>query len=249
MPVSATVASAAGAARFTVEYVDGSGALIQAPLAISSQIPFECSPPVQQPRSFKGQANFTGLWWMATTRSHVGFESWLKRDQLIALDFDPTVTAVALRPFSLTCSTNGTVHRHMADYFARRDDGTAVVIDVISRGRDRHPAASELMAAAADHVGWDYRIVSRLDVTFLANLRWLAGYRHPRCVDPSRASTLREAFSTPLTVAEGIAGLGDRLAVLPSLFYLLWRGVLSADLHAQVLGSQTLVTTVREQLS
>jgi hypothetical protein len=34
----------------------------------------------------------SGLWWSATTGGHVGFESWLERDQVMALDFDAAVT-------------------------------------------------------------------------------------------------------------------------------------------------------------
>lgn len=54
-------------------------------------LPFEDARPVRAPAAFKGQRNFTGLWWCATTNRHVGFESWCERDHLMCLDFDPKV--------------------------------------------------------------------------------------------------------------------------------------------------------------
>ena len=40
-----------------------------------------------------------GLWWSATTGGHVGFESWLERDHLVALDFDRSIAGIASQPF------------------------------------------------------------------------------------------------------------------------------------------------------
>ena len=43
-------------------------------------------------RSFhwaKGAAHFPGSWWSSTTSAHVGFESWLERDHVMLMDFDP----------------------------------------------------------------------------------------------------------------------------------------------------------------
>ena len=44
-------------------------------------------------RSGSGRAcaSFAGWWYFATTGAHVGFESWLERDHLMLMDFDPDV--------------------------------------------------------------------------------------------------------------------------------------------------------------
>lgn len=230
-----------GTDHVSVRYLDSCGTVVRAALSISSQVRFESLPPVQQLPTYKGQRNFPGLWWMATTRSHVGFDSWRKRDQLIALDFDPRVTAVALRPMALVFEAQDDVLEHCPDYFARLADGTGVVLDV--RDDAKRSNLPSFVPAAADRVGWEYRIPSAIGPVRMANLRWLAGYRHPRCVDASRVAELLEVFATPRPLAAGIAGLGDRIAVLPTLFHLLWRGVLGAELDARVLGDDTLVTT------
>jgi len=99
------------------------------------------------------------------------------------------------------------------------------------------------MMAAADQAGWTYRVVDRPAPTLMANLRWLAGYRHPRCSDPSVIPAICERFGTPRSLADGIAALGDALAVRPSLFHLLWTGALLADLQGGLLGPATVVTS------
>jgi hypothetical protein len=38
----------------------------------------------------KGLQNFAEWWYLATTAAHIGFESWLKRDHLMLMDFAPT---------------------------------------------------------------------------------------------------------------------------------------------------------------
>jgi hypothetical protein len=35
------------------------------------------------------------------TRQHVGYESWLERDHLMLLDYDPDVVGIASQPFWL----------------------------------------------------------------------------------------------------------------------------------------------------
>ncbi|WP_198036893.1 TnsA-like heteromeric transposase endonuclease subunit [Nocardia sp. BMG51109] len=90
---------------------------------------------------------FPGWWWFATTGEHVGYESWLERDHLIALDADVDVTGVASQPFSLRWRDDGRIRRHVLDYFVRMRDGGAVVVDV--RADDRiEPADAEAFEAA-----------------------------------------------------------------------------------------------------
>ncbi|MFD1545353.1 hypothetical protein [Nonomuraea guangzhouensis] len=43
----------------------------------------------------KGGRGLAGWCWSATTRDHVGYESWLERDRLILLDLDPQVVGIA----------------------------------------------------------------------------------------------------------------------------------------------------------
>ncbi|MFF2405845.1 hypothetical protein [Streptomyces sp. NPDC058092] len=56
----------------------------------------------------------------ATTGGHVGYESWLERDRLSLLDFDPAVVGIASQPFWLHWREDGKKRRHAPDCFIRR---------------------------------------------------------------------------------------------------------------------------------
>jgi hypothetical protein len=71
---------------FEVVYVTEGGAERTLPLTAAWAVPFVCACPVRRFRSRKGQWHLSGLWWSATTGGHVGFESWLERDYVMALE-------------------------------------------------------------------------------------------------------------------------------------------------------------------
>jgi hypothetical protein len=58
-------------------------------------------------------------------------------------------------------------------------------------------AKFDATARACALVGWEYRLLGAVDAIVTANLRWSAGYRHPRHRLPEIALLLRHAFSTP----------------------------------------------------
>jgi len=159
------------------------------------------------------------------------------------LDFDPQVVAFSSQPFWLSWPETGKMRRHAPDYFARLVDGTGVVVDV--RPRDLvDEAAAEVFAFTAqvcEAVGWQFRHVGDLDQPYRVNLRWLARYRHRRCHRAPAADRLREVFAEPLPLFAGAEMAGDRLAVLPVLYHLIWRHELAADLMSAPLGAGTLV--------
>jgi hypothetical protein len=194
--------------------------------------------------SYRGQRNFPGWWYFSRTKTHVGFESWLERDHVMAFDADPEVVAVSSQPFWLYWSTGGRERRHAPDFFVRLRSGDAVVVDV--RPDDRiEPADAEAFAVTARAcaaVGWLYRRVGELDAVLTANLRWLAGYRHSRCRRADYVSGLREVFARPRELLVGVQAVGDPVAVLPVLFHLLWTRELGTDLTATVLGPRSSVS-------
>jgi hypothetical protein len=239
------IAVAAGAAgeRFAVEFQVADGSWQREPLASCHGTRFEEALPARPFRFGKGLQSFAGWWWFATTRTHVGFESWLERDHLMLMDFDPDVAAVSSQPFWLWWrDEKDRSRRHAPDFFARRADGTAVVVDV--RPDDRVPARDAetfaVTAQACEAAGWEYRRAGDLDPVLAANVRWLSRYRHRRCLVPEVAAVLLEAFAGGRGLAEGAELAGDRLRVLPVLFHLMWQRQLAADLTVP-LGMSTVV--------
>lgn len=83
---------------FEVAFADQDGEQ-RLPLTEVWTVPFESCPPVRGFPFYKGQRNHVCRGWTATTRSLVGYESWLERDRLLLLDFDPEVAGIASQPF------------------------------------------------------------------------------------------------------------------------------------------------------
>jgi hypothetical protein len=107
-----------------VRFVDADGAECRGSLACHWNTPFELALPVRSFAAFKGQKNFTGEYWVATSRSQVGYESRVERDAAMALDFDPAVVALASQPFRIAWTEGERRREHTPDYFARLVDGT-----------------------------------------------------------------------------------------------------------------------------
>src|SRR6185295_16074913 len=79
-----------GVGGFEIGYVTDDGLEHRVSLSQAWAAPFESCSPILRFTSHKGQRHLSGLWWSATTGGHVGFESWMERDRVMALDFDPT---------------------------------------------------------------------------------------------------------------------------------------------------------------
>jgi hypothetical protein len=235
-------------AIFTVEFVDEVGVTRRGPLAALWSTRFECANPARSFPSYRGQKNFSGLYYAATMDTHVGFESWAERDVAMTLDFDPDVVAFASQPFWLIWTQDGDERRHAPDYFARLADGTCVVIDV--RADDRiEPRDAEAFAAtdrACLEVGWMFRRMGGPDSTLAANVRWLAGYRHSRCYRSDVAEALLEVFTGGRPLISGALNTGDPVVVLPVLYHLMWKHELVAELREGLLGAGSLVVTRQE---
>lgn len=220
------------AGRFELAYADERGEQRVA-LTEAWPVAFEACRPVRGFSSYKGQRHHHGRWWAATTGRLVGYESWLERDRLVLLDFDPNIVGIASQPFWLFWTTpDGKARSHAPDYFTRLTDGSALVLDVRSTDRikPRDQVAFDATLEACDALGWRYEVVGAPPEALLANVRWLAGYRHPRHLLPDVAATLRAAFAAPAGLLDGAEEVGDPIAVLPVLFHLLWHRELHTDL-------------------
>ena len=215
-----------------VGFVDVEGVERQELLEDCAQELFEAGPPVRSFPSYRGQRNWPGWWWSATTGEHVGYESWLERDHAMALDFDREVVAFAAQPFWLLFPIDGRRRSHAPDFFVRHRDGSATVIDCRpdDRIKPRDAVVFAATASACARVGWSYRRVGALPAVLAQNLRWLSGYRQPRFAVDSTVERLRATFAISRPLLDGASWCGPSAAVLPVLFHLLWHGQLRADL-------------------
>ncbi|WP_445398779.1 TnsA-like heteromeric transposase endonuclease subunit [Streptomyces sp. LE64] len=199
-------------------------------------VAFEELPPVSAFPVIPGRRWGPGQWWSATTGRHVAAGSNAMRAQLMVLDRDPEVTGLAGRPVRLLWrDLRGQVRSWVPQLFARRADGTGLLADCPSHleaGGDRAVKAAEAVSAACEEIGWAYRRLAPLDDVPAANLKWLAGYRHPRNAGrPGLMPAVVEAFARPRPLIEGAEAVGDLIEVLPVVFHALWHGQLTADLE------------------
>ncbi|MDX3527744.1 TnsA-like heteromeric transposase endonuclease subunit [Streptomyces sp. ID05-39B] len=186
-----------------------------------------------------------GWWWSATTGRHVVHGSAAMRTQLMTLDRDPEVTGLSARPVRLIWRdpADGRVRGWVPQLFARYADGSGLLADCPSSpvvGGDRAQRARVVLEASCARVGWSYRRLEPPPAVVAANLRWLAGYRHPRNQGPPRLrAALAEAFAEARPLADGVAAVGDSLQVLPAAYHALWCGHLTTPLdeplHEQAL--------------
>jgi hypothetical protein len=193
-------------------------------------------PPVAPFPVVPGRSWGPGWWWSATTGGHVMHGSVAMRTQLMVLDRDPGVMRLAARPVRLVWRDpgDGRPRSWVPQLFVRRGDGTGLLADcpaVVDAGGIRARRAAQILRAACTAVGWSYRRLALPGPVVTANLRWLAGYRHPRNAGtPGLAAAVTEAFAEPRPLGEGAAACGDPIAVLPVVFHALWAGRLDVAL-------------------
>ncbi|MFF1478270.1 TnsA-like heteromeric transposase endonuclease subunit [Streptomyces sp. NPDC058301] len=159
-----------------VSCVEGKRQRRRRPLLDCVSVRFEDARPVRPFRWPPGGRHFPGWYWAVTTGQHVGFESWLERDRLVLMDFDPAVVGIASQPFWLHWHDGTRERRHAPDFFVRRADGSAAVVDV--RADDwigpRDAAAFEVTRRACRKAGWGFERVGVPEPVLLANVRWLS---------------------------------------------------------------------------
>jgi hypothetical protein len=199
---------------------------------------FESTLPVRSFFAWPGKRNYEGSWWSSTVRAHVGFESLLEREFLMAADHDRDVVGIASQPFALLWpkDTKG-ARGHVPDFFVRLADGSARVVDV------RHPKrlASaerqfELTREVCGRIGWEYEVFTGLVEPIASNLRWLSGYRQDRFIPPcSIVPVILEAFTPDTSLAAGVRHAARLLGLDPVIvhahvLHLLFAGELESDL-------------------
>lgn len=202
--------------------------------------------PWRAARSARGQSHYPGFYWSETTGSHVVYESRLELARLLVADFDPAVTAIAAQPFLLRAVVGGRVRRHVPDFFLVRADESAQLVNVKPAARLADPEVAGALGwpgrLAWEH-GWDYEVWSGADPVFLANVRFLAGYRRPWLLPAGLADAVPAAFRPGDTFAAlaGRTGLGCPAGtVRAAVLRLLWERRLVTDLDRRLDGDSVL---------
>lgn len=204
---------------------------------------FESSAPIRTFPAYRGRRSHQGRYWFSRSQSHVRFESRFEMTALMVLDFRGETTAVSSNPFWLLWPKGSKPLRHAPDFFARRRDGSVLVVDV--KPAARVTAADRVQHARTREVctelGWEYEEFTALDAVVERNLRLLSGYHHPRFAPPAhcraQVAELVQIAGEPglplaelVEVASALTGLTDDRVVC-ALYHMLWCAQLHTDLH------------------
>ena len=204
--------------------------------------------PVRTFPMYRGQQNYPGLLWCATTRTLIGYESLLERDRLWLADFDPAVRWIASQPFWLSGRDGSTLRRHAPDFLLQTTNGYTVV-DVKPEPLLEEPGVAEVLAwtgrlCAAK--GWAYEVWSGADPVLLRNVRFLAAGRRPGLVEEPAVVKLAEQLQPGMTVADVVAGVDlDAATARAAVLALLWRGAWMTDLTRPLSPHSALVAGTR----
>lgn len=185
-------------------------------------------------RWYKGQRHYSGVYWSATMRDHVVYESRLELSRLIFADFDQAVQRILAQPFLLKAKVDGKVRKHIPDYFLATDHGP-VVVDVKPEHLLAEPTVAYTFAWTRRLVearGWRYEVWSGAPSPEMENVRFLAGYRRPWLFDATMLDQIRSADLAGCAFGEVVRGLDgcDPAAARAAVLHLLWRGELKTDL-------------------
>lgn len=207
-------------ALVTVVHAPVAGQSASVGLGECAAVAFELSHPARKSTAYRAQRNMPGWWWSATTGGHVVYQSWLERYHLMEFDRLPQVVGISGR------------HQHIPGLFIRFADGSAVVVDCrpIARADEKFHGVAAVTRAICDQIGWEYWLAGEPIPTRAANLTWLAGYRRRCAGSEQTVRSLTEIASEPVPLLQGAEAAGDPVVVLPTVFHLLWTGVLRCDL-------------------
>lgn len=198
----------------------------------------------------KNYAGVTGSYSSRKNADMAGFESLLERDYFLLLDFDPAVESFEPQPVRIPVPgvPRGYVPDVLVKYFPARD-GTRqrpLLAEIkhsndLARNADKYAKKFEEARRYAQAQDWEFRVVDERAIRTprLANLKFLREYRN---VDPDEANTRRllsfmaaaGGCNTSTALLQGIAAdEEDLLQLLPTLWAMVLRGHLLADLDIQ----------------
>lgn len=185
-------------------------------------------------RWFKGQKHYSGIYWSATTKDHVIYESRLELARLLFADFDPSVRHIVAQPFLLKATLEGKDRRHIPDYLLITDQGP-VVVDVKPLRRVSKPEVAftfDWTREAVESRGWQYEVWNEPPQAKLENIRFLAGYRRAWLFDTDLLDELRGADLDGVPLGRITSRIPRRAEpqVRSAVHHLLWTHELLVDL-------------------
>ncbi|WP_245873980.1 TnsA-like heteromeric transposase endonuclease subunit [Streptomyces phaeoluteigriseus] len=159
-------AAAVDARLIDVRFRDPLGRAHQLPwLEAAQDIVFEDGPVIRPFPVRPGRRVAPGWWWSSTTGRLVAYGSGAMRTQLMLLDRDPAVVALACRPVELVWPEKSRVVAHVPQLMARLEDGSGLLLDCAGHSgpSTRLATRARVVADAAEAAGWSYQLAGPPD--------------------------------------------------------------------------------------
>ena len=202
-------------------------------------------------RLSKRTHGLNGLFPSLKTGRMIWFESFLERDFIYWLEFDPSVVTFAEQPFTLAYQHLGKTRRYTPDFHVRYAAEQDVLVEckptVFVETEENQLKFSAAQAWCAER-GWSFRVVTEADVRQeprLANIKLLMRYARLG-VTPQIQSQVFAALAAASRLSLGqIARLlepADPTAAVPGVLHLAARHTIAVALDDAPLSLETWVT-------
>jgi hypothetical protein len=216
-----------------VRYVDADGVTHVVSVADAAAVRFEDAGMARRIPAYRNQGHTPGRYWSATTGELVEYETFLESKWLTLLDFDPHVVGFASQPLQFHAVDTDGAWSHVPDVFARRDDGSSLLVDV-KNPELLDDSAVRLQASRTarlcERLGWDYELVGEPAPQRWVNVSWLAGYRRAPRLGAQLMPQLLHLAREPITIGE-LLGLMEVPEIARAvLFHLCWHHEVVFDL-------------------
>lgn len=199
-------------------------------------------------RSYRGQRHYPGLYYSATERRHVGYESLLEGACAMLADFAPEIRRCVSQPFQIWTRVGAKLCNHYPDYLLVRESGlTVVAVKSTTELTDPEILATfAWVRRAVESAGWTFEVFSEPNPVALANVRFFAGFRRVENVCADLLGELRAHDLIGRTFADAQQLVdGPMLRVRAALLHMLWRQEIQIDLGQPLLMSTILMPGAR----
>lgn len=232
-----------------VRYVDAEGIEHVVRLEEASRVPFEDGRMVRDIPSYRDQGHMPGQYWVAKWGDFVDYESVLESKWLMLLDFDPQVTAFVSQPLEFDAIDARGPWRHTPDVFARRRDGSVLLLDVKNpelRDDPKVRLQEECTRRTCERLGWEYAMVSEPSGQRWVNIDLLSSARRPLHLGVELVPRLLELAREPVGIGELMRFMEFPDLARGVLYHLMWHQRIVTDLD-RPLRETTLVKTSAEE--
>ena len=157
---------------------------------------------------YRGQKHYSGSYWSATEHGHVIYESLHELSCLLLADFDRAVERIVAQPYPTHVPTRPKPTKHVPDFLLSTDQG-AVVVDVTWQDRLQDPDLVTQLALTRELLerrGWIYAVITDFPTDFLANVRFLGGFRRGWLINQEALAVLRSQRGVARGDAPGRGG-------------------------------------------